>query len=90
MTFQEVYGLGINYFAFQVPNTTDNNPANTSAPPSGDNKNNNNPAASATNRAGSTDRSQNGEIDYRKVRSGEKILYLKSLTHLYFNSTWIP
>merc|ERR1712061_934783 len=52
-----------------VPNVTDNNPANTSAPPSGDNKNNNNPAASAhpTNRAGSTDRSQNGEIDYRKL-----------------------
>ena len=76
--FLEIYGLGINYFAFQVPNVTDNNPANTSAPPSGDNKNNNNPAASAhpTNRAGSTDRSQNGEIDYRKVSSGKKILYL--------------
>merc|ERR1711874_598273 len=61
-----------------VPNTTDN-PGNSSAhlPPhhhhqSGhdNNKNNNNPTAATaatTNRSGSTDRSQNGEIDYRKL-----------------------
>merc|ERR1711874_356512 len=61
-----------------VPNTTDN-PGNSSAHPpphhhhqSGhdNNKNNNNPTAATaatTNRSGSTDRSQNGEIDYRKL-----------------------
>merc|ERR1719210_2990466 len=53
----------------RVPNTTDN-PASSIAPPHGDNKNNNNPTSatlSAANRSGTTDRSQNGEIDYRKL-----------------------
>merc|ERR1712029_929221 len=52
-----------------VPNTTDN-PASSIAPPHGDNKNNNNPISatlSAANRSGTTDRSQNGEIDYKRL-----------------------